>query len=253
MHVSPSIFYKRLPHIQKYVTIKILPEQQHEWWTQTICWFFSPSKLVKADKNCQTEPQLNQLQSMHLWLAKHVFTAFVIYKRTADCNWQMSGNDRKFLNHNKSNHIIRGNKYRKNNGENNQSHIWKKTRQNFTSVISRSLNLTPKLSNKVKRKQNKDNIQNSNEKCYFARWCGCPLLLCSGKSFIQHGRDRLATGFTTREETTVREKTQNEKNKRLKNKKHHGPFNSYNINKEALENKLASMSLNRPINWTRLE
>lgn len=129
----------------------------------------------------------------------------------------------------------------------------KKTGQNFTSVISRSLNLTPKLSYKVKRKQNKENLQNSNEKCYFARWCGCPLLLCSGKSFIQHGRDRLATGFTTREETTVREKTHNEKNKRLKNKKHHGPFNSYNINKEALENKLASMSLNRPINWTRLE
>lgn len=31
------------------------------------------------------------------------------------------------------------------------------------------------------------------------------------------------------------------------------PFNLYNINKEALENKLASMSLNRPFNWTRLE
>lgn len=131
MHVSPSIFYKRLPHIQKYVTIKILPEQQQEWWTQTICWFFSPSKLVKADKNCQTEPQLNQLQSMHLWLTNHVFTAFVIHKRTADCNWQMSGNDRKFLNHNKSNHIIRGNKYHKNNGEYNQSHIWEKNRAKF--------------------------------------------------------------------------------------------------------------------------
>lgn len=76
--------------------------------------------------------------------------------------------------------------------------------------------------------------------------------LCSGKSFSQHERDRLATGFTAREETTVREKTQNEKNKGLKNKKHHGPFNSYNINKEALENELASMPSNRPINWTRL-
>lgn len=45
----------------------------------------------------------------------------------------------------------------------------KKTGQNFTSVISRSLNLTPTLSYKVKRKQNKENLQNSNEKCYFAR------------------------------------------------------------------------------------
>lgn len=58
--------------------------------------------------------------------------------------------------------------------------------------------------------------------------------LCSGKSFSQHERDKLATEFTTREETLVREKTQNEKNKGLKNKKHHGPFNSYKINKKVL-------------------
>lgn len=76
--------------------------------------------------------------------------------------------------------------------------------------------------------------------------------LCSGKSFSQHERDRLATEFTTREETTVREKTQNEKNKGLKNKKHHGPFNSYNINKEVLKNELGCMPSNRPISWTRL-
>lgn len=35
-------------------------------------------------------------------------------------------------------------------------------------------------------------------------------------------------------------------------KKHHGTFNSYNVNKEELENELASMPSNRPINWTRL-
>lgn len=48
--------------------------------------------------------------------------------------------------------------------------------------------------------------------------------LCSGKSLSQHERDRLATGFTTREESTVREKTQNEKNKGLKNKKTSWPI-----------------------------
>lgn len=42
------------------------------------------------------------------------------------------------------------------------------------------------------------------------------------------------------------------KKERLKNKKHHGPFNSYNINKEVLEHELACMPSNRPINWTRL-
>lgn len=41
------------------------------------------------------------------------------------------------------------------------------------------------------------------------------------------------------------------KTKGLKNKKHHGPLNSYNISKEALENELASMPLNH-INWTRI-
>lgn len=71
-------------------------------------------------------------------------------------------------------------------------------------------------------------------------------------SFSMGGTDWLLD-LQQEKKVTVREKTQNEKNKRLKNKKHHGPFNSYNINKEALENKLASMSLNRPINWTRLE
>lgn len=45
----------------------------------------------------------------------------------------------------------------------------KKTGQNFTSVISRSLNLTPKLSYEEKQKQNKENLQISNEKCYFTR------------------------------------------------------------------------------------
>lgn len=44
--------------------------------------------------------------------------------------------------------------------------------------------------------------------------------LCSGKSFSQHERDNLATGFTTREETTVREKTQNEKKQRFKEQKY---------------------------------
>lgn len=48
------------------------------------------------------------------------------------------------------------------------------------------------------------------------------------------------------------EQTQNEKKKRLKKKKHHGPFNSYNINKKVLEHELACMPSNRPINWTRL-
>lgn len=38
----------------------------------------------------------------------------------------------------------------------------------------------------------------------------------------------------------------------MKNKKHHGPFQSYHINQEALENELENMPSNRPINWTRL-
>lgn len=42
------------------------------------------------------------------------------------------------------------------------------------------------------------------------------------------------------------------KKQTFKEEKHHGPFNSYNINKEVLEHELACMPSNRPINWTRL-
>lgn len=122
---------------------------------------------------------------------------------------------------------------------------------NFTDAISRSLNLTPKLTSEEKRKQNKEKLQNSHEKLkttlskddfdvnYF---------LSSGKSYSQYERDRLAAGFTSKEESAAAQK----KNQNVKNKKHHGPFQSYHINQEALENELENMPSNRPINWTRL-
>lgn len=71
----------------------------------------------------------------------------------------------------------------------------KKTGQNFTDAISKSLNLTPKLTSEEKRKQNKEKLQNSHEKLkttlsqddfdvnYF---------LSSGKSYSLYERDRLA-------------------------------------------------------------
>lgn len=74
------------------------------------------------------------------------------------------------------------------------------------------------------------------------------ITLSSGKSYSQHERDRLAAGFTSTEESAAAQK----KNQNVKNKKHHGPFQSYNINQEALENELENMPSNRPINWTRL-
>lgn len=111
--------------------------------------------------------------------------------------------------------------------------------------------MTPKLTSEEKRKQNKEKLQNSHEKLkttlsqddfdvnYF---------LSSGKSYSQYERDRLAAGFTSKEESAAAQK----KNQNVKNKKHHGPFQSYHINQEALENELENMPSNRPINWTRL-
>lgn len=91
-----------------------------------------------------------------------------IHKRTADCNWQMSGNDRNFLTTNPT--ALTGATNIAKTIVNTINRIFEKTTgRNFTSVISRRLNLTPKLSYEEKRKQNKENLQNSNEKCYFAR------------------------------------------------------------------------------------
>lgn len=70
--------------------------------------------------------------------------------------------------------------------------------------------------------------------------------LSSGKSYSLYERDRLAAGFTSKEESAQK------KNQNVKNMKHHGPFQSYHINQEALENELENMPSNRSINWTRL-
>lgn len=76
----------------------------------------------------------------------------------------------------------------------------KKTGQNFTDAISKSLNLTPKLTSEEKRKQNKEKLQNSHEKLkttlsqddfdvnYF---------LSSGKSYSQYERDIYRLGNHT--------------------------------------------------------
>lgn len=97
--------------------------------------------------------------------------------------------------------------------------------------------MTPKLTSEEKRKQNKEKLQNAHEKLkttlsqddfdvnYF---------LSSGKSYSLYERDRLAAGFTSKEESEAAQK----KNQNVKNKKHHSPFQSYHINQEALENEL---------------
>lgn len=163
----------------------------------------------------------------------------------------MSRYDEKFFKLHWYKNNDRCNQHCQSNGEDYETHIWEKTGQHFTDAISRSLNLTPKLTSKEKRKQNKEKLQNSHEKLkttlsqddfdvnYF---------LSPGKSYSQYKRDRLAAGFTSKEESAAAQK----KNQIVKNKKHHGPFQSYYINQEALENESENMSSNRPINWTRL-
>lgn len=78
------------------------------------------------------------------------------------------------------------------------------TWQNFTSVISRSLKVTPKMSCWEKRIRNKKklHIQNSNEKCYIASRFVCLLLFMIRKTFSPHEWERLTAWFTTREEST---------------------------------------------------
>lgn len=104
---------------------------------------------------------------------------------------------------------------------------------------------------KKKEKKNKEKLQNSHDKLkgtlsrddYDVNY-----FLSSGKSYSLYERDRLAAGFTSKEESPAAQK----KNQNVKNMKHHGPFQSYHINQEALENELENMPSNRSINWTRL-
>lgn len=127
----------------------------------------------------------------------------------------------------------------------------KKTGQNFTDAISRSLNLTPKLTSEEKRKQNKEKVTKfpwEIKNNFVQRWFWCQLLFIVWEIIQPIWGDRLAAEFTSKEESAAAQK----KNQNVKNKKHHGPFQSYHINQEALENELENMPSNRPINWTRL-
>lgn len=252
MYVPLSVFKKRLPRIQNYVTdAKYYKKNNMNGERKQFVEFFSLQNWAKLSKTAKQGHSitdcractydLHSLSSLHLSYSRELKDAI------NNCQDMTES----FLNSTGTKTMTGAINIVKAMVNTMKPIFEKKTGQNFTDAISKSLNLTPKLTSEEKRKQNKEKLQNSHEKLkttlsqddfdvnYF---------LSSGKSYSQHERDRLAAGFTSKEESAAAQK----KNQNVKNKKHHGPFQSYHINQEALENELENMPSNRPINWTRL-
>lgn len=132
-----------------------------------------------------------------------------------------------------------------------------KTGHNFTNVFAQSLNLTPKLTHEEKRKQIEENVKKSHEKTQNSQEeddNDVQYFLASGKSYNQHERDRFAAGFLPYDQCAeaVKARIQKEQDKKVKPKSHHGPFKSYTINHEEVVSEISKIPKSRPINWTRL-
>nr|XP_022316815.1 uncharacterized protein LOC111120391 [Crassostrea virginica] len=258
MHVSPSIFYKRLPRLQSYVTeAKYYKANNKNGERKKFVEYFSlqnwanltnTAKQSHSLLNCGAcMYDLHSMSSLHLSHAKEMKDAVIKCQEMTES----------FLSTSNVTTLTGAKNVAKTMVSMINPIFEEKTGQDFKTAIAQSLNLTPKVPYEEKRKQTKEKLQTSNEKMKTTLSqddSDVSYFLSSGKSYSQYERDRMAVGFTTREESAVtsRKRADKEENSEIKKKKHWGSFDSYNINEDLLQNELDKMSSNTPINWTRL-